>query len=145
MKKVLFILVLIALFSCEKLDKKIDVKTDKKEKLVMYEPSEMTVLMRDLILYQKEVKKGILNNEIPKALPKKYEDMHKAILSDDFERDASFESFTKLFFANAEKVSNAKSPAEAKQHFNTMVNSCIACHETTCHGPIVRIEKLIIR
>ena len=145
MKKLLFIITLIAFFSCEKAEKKQEVKTNKKEELIMYEPSEMTVLMRDMILYQKEVKKKIQNNEIPKALPEKYFGMHEAELSQDFERDDSFKNFTKAFFANANKVSSAKTPEEVKNNFNTMVNTCIACHETTCHGPIVRIEKLLIK
>ena len=28
---------------------------------------------------------------------------------------------------------------------NNAINSCIACHETTCVGPIPRIKKLLIK
>jgi cytochrome c553 len=40
---------------------------------------------------------------------------------------------------------NASNKNNVKQNFNTTIETCIACHKTTCTGPIPRIEKLLIK
>ena len=140
-KRILFLVVIIlTLISCNKeKSKKVD-----KETLVMYEPSEMTVLMREMFLFQETSKKMIEKGELPLDFPKKFKKIHTAELSDQFEHDDSFKDFTKLYFLNIENLEKSTTK-NAKENFNIAINSCIACHKTTCTGPITRIRKLIIK
>ncbi len=143
MKKItLFLLItsIFLLFSCNEKKEKVP----KQEELIMYVPSEMTVLMRDMFEFQEESKKKIENGELPLDFPEKFKKIHTSELSDQFEHDDSFKAFTDLYYSNIKSLENATT-TNSKQLFNTTIQSCIACHETTCHGPITRIEKLIIK
>ena len=143
MKNHLFIILLIILSSCENKKETIN-ETPKKEKLVMYQPSEMTTLMREMYDFQEESKKQIENGELPLDFPEKFKTIHAAKLSDDFEHDESFKGFTNLYYQNIESLSSS-TKNNAKQNFNAAIHTCVACHETTCTGPIPRIKKLLIK
>ncbi len=141
-----YYLVLISLFfisvSCSK-EVKREIKPNN-EKLVMYQPSEMTELMREMYLFQEESKKQIEKGELPLDFPEKFKKIHTAELSEQFEHDASFQNFTRLYFDNINRLNNS-TKENAKQNFNAAIQSCIACHQTTCTGPIKRIKKLEIK
>jgi len=143
MKFKLFFVLLIGFFmvSCNNKPKE---KETKKEELVMYMPSEMTVLMREMFEFQEKSKKQIENGELPLDFPEKFKKIHTAELSDQFEHDASFKGFTNLYYQDIENL-NKSTKENAKVNFNRAIKTCIACHETTCHGPIVRIKKLLIK
>jgi len=145
MKKliIVFFVVLLFLFGCDTKKKEV-VNVEAKEDLVMYEPSEMTVLMREMFEFQETSKKQIENGELPNSFPEKFKKIHTAELSDQFEHDESFQNFTKLYFMHIENLEKS-TKEDAKQNFNIAINSCIACHQTTCRGPIVRIKKLLIK
>ncbi len=110
----------------------------------MYQPSEMTKLMREMYLFQEKSKKQIENGELPLDFPEKFKKIHTAELSDQFEHDKSFQNFTNLYFKNIDRLNNS-TKENAKKDFNIAIQSCIACHQTTCTGPIPRIKKLLIK
>ncbi len=145
-KKIAIRIILISLFvSCNsKNEKKEILKTKKKEELVMYKPSEMTELMREMFLFQENSKKQIEKGELPLDFPKRFKKIHTAELSNQFEHDESFQNFTKLYLQNIENLGNS-TKQNAKENFNIAIRSCIACHQTTCTGPIKRIKKLLIK
>lgn len=140
---ILFFPLLIFLFSCNHKEKK-ETITPKKEKLVMYQPSEMTNLMREMYLFQEKSKKQIEKGELPLDFPEKFKKIHSAKLSGQFEHDASFQNFATLYLKNIDRLQNS-TKEDAKKNFNIAIQSCIACHKTTCTGPIKRIKKLVIR
>jgi cytochrome c556 len=142
--RVVFILIMSFFFvSCNN-EKKEEPKKIKKEKLIMYQPSEMTKLMREMYLFHEKSKAQIEKGELPLDFPEKFKKIHTAKLSDQFEHDTSFQNFTRLFFKSIEQLNNS-TKQNAKQNFNTTIQSCIACHQTTCTGPIKRIKKLVIK
>jgi hypothetical protein len=136
------IVIFVISFSCntEKKDAIIKVK---KEELVMYQPSETTLLMREMFDFNLESKKRIEKGELPQDFPEKFLKIHSSKLSSNFERDESFKNFTKLFFSNIENLDKSNQQ-NVKENFNLAINTCIACHTTTCTGPISRIKKLRI-
>lgn len=140
-KKIVLLIVALMLFSCHSEVKK---KEKNKEELVMYQPSEMTLLMREMFEFQEQSKKQIEKGELPLDFPEKFKKIHSAKLSDQFEHDASFQGFTKMYFQDIEDLGNSNKE-NTKTNFNKAINTCIACHNTTCHGPITRIKKLIIK
>ncbi len=134
----------VFIISCNNEVKKNTVEVNsEKEELVMYVPSEMTTLMREMADFQEKSKKQIENGELPLGFPEKFKKIHTAKLSDQFEHDASFQGFTYLYYQHIENLSKS-TKENSKDNFNTVIQTCIACHQTTCHGPIVRIKKLII-
>lgn len=114
------------------------------EELVMYEFSEMALLMEEMYKANEDLKNKIVNKEAIGDFSDKFLNIHSAVLTNPKDRDASFEIFSKAFIENQKAIYSA-SPDEVKNQFNLMVNSCVSCHKTTCTGPIPRIEKLLIK
>ena len=110
----------------------------------MYKFSEMALLMEEMYKANEDLKNKIINKKAIGDFSEKFLNIHSAILTNPKDRDASFEIFSKAFIENQKAVYSA-SPKEVKDQFNLMVNSCIACHKTTCSGPIPRIKKLLIK
>ncbi len=145
MKKLnfLFFIVLISLFGCEIKKEDMNKQKEVKEEFVMYTPSEMTLLMRDMFVFQEASKKLIEKGALPKKFPERFKQIHTAELSDQFTHNTSFQNFTNLYFRNIENLDNSTKES-VKNNFNIAIQSCIACHKTTCTGPITRIKKLLI-
>jgi len=139
MKNVLELLcIALFLFSCKK-----EIKQPKEE-LIMYQSSEMAALMNAMYEGNMTVKNKILEGDSIGNFPDIYLNIHDAVLTDPADRNASFEAFSKLYIQNMQQVYSG-SQDSLKQNFNQTINSCIACHETTCRGPIPRIKKLLIK
>lgn len=119
-------------------------KKSEKEALIMYESSEMTLLMNKMFDENMELKKGIIEGDDLTAFRKDYSKIHSAILTDPDDRTASFEQFSKAFIKHQKAIFHVET-SEVITQYNTMVQSCIACHETTCTGPIPKIKKLLIK
>jgi cytochrome c556 len=143
MKKI-FIIILGSIFflSCNTTKKEAPNNND--EELVMYEFSEMALLMEEMYKANEDLKNKIINKEAIGDFSDKFLNIHSAVLTNPKDRDANFEIFSKAFIENQQAIFSA-SPDEVKDQFNLMVNSCVACHKTTCSGPIPRIKKLLIK
>ena len=147
MRKFSLLLILtLLIYSCQnKLQKEeISTKTVETEELVMYEMSEMALLMEKMFVENEQLKKKIENGEELGAFNQEYLKIHSAILTDPDVRNNSFNSFSKALLLNQEAVFTTEGE-EVKAQFNKMVQTCIACHQTTCMGPIPRIKKLLIK
>ncbi|WP_431165917.1 hypothetical protein [Tenacibaculum halocynthiae] len=138
MRRLLIILILISLlFSCKKEEKK-------NTELIMYKQSEMAALMNTMYHVNLDLKEKILKGQIPDSFPERYLKIHTATLTDSTDRTSSFKQFSNLYIQNMKKVYTS-SKDSLTTNFNQAVNSCIACHQTTCTGPIPRIKKLLIK
>ena len=148
MKKLILIFVLISAFiSCK--DKTNQKESTTKastatEELVMYEMSEMALLMEKMFIENERLKKKIEEGKELGTFNKEYLNIHSAVLTDPNDRNETFNSFSKALLANQEAVFTSQGE-EVKVQFNKMVQTCVACHETTCMGPIPRIKKLLIK
>lgn len=141
MKKIgLIISLCFIVFSCDTFKKE---ESLKKEELVMYQPSEMTLLMNEMYIFNEKTKEKIIKNEDLGEFPANFLNIHSAILTDPTDRNVGFEGFSKAFLMNQKAVFSANT-TDKKEQFNVMVNSCVACHKTTCIGPIPKIKKLLI-
>lgn len=143
MKKILFIIAFsFCVFACNaSTDKNAEIA--KTEELVMYKPSEMALLMNEMYIFNEKTKGKIIKNEDLGEFPANFLNIHSAILTDPTDRNIGFEGFSQAFLMNQQAVFSANTTAKKKQ-FNVMVNSCVACHKTTCIGPIPKIKKLLI-
>ncbi len=140
MKQFFVIIVLVSsiFVSCDT-PKKVEVK----EKLVMYQPSELALLMEEMYVHNDSLKNQILNGETLTQFPEEILNIHTAEMTSNFSRDETFLSFADAFVENQKAIYIA-SPENAKQRYNTTINTCIACHQTSCTGAIPKIQKLLI-
>ncbi|HUH34262.1 MAG TPA: hypothetical protein VL022_00365 [Moheibacter sp.] len=107
----------------------------------VYELSEMALLMEDMYETLKEERE--LDNNANMAYPVRFNAIHTAEMTEDFERNEEFSTWAKVFLSMTEKYYSAKNT----ENYNAMINACIACHQSSvgCFGPIGRIEKLLIQ
>lgn len=56
------------------------------------------------------------------------------------QRDASFDAFAQAYLAQVKALDAA--PKDAHAAFTNVVHGCLACHATTCPGPVEAIEQL---
>ena len=75
--------------------------------------------------------------------PADFLNIHTEVLTDPTDRNSGFEGFSRAFLLNQQAVFSDKT-TDKKEQFNVMVNACVACHKTTCIGPIPKIKKLLI-
>lgn len=135
----LVILLILFGFSCKEEEKSISEKSE----LIMAETSEMAQLMREMYAFNESIKQQIIDGNLSNEYPINFDKIHSAVLTDPSDRDASFESFSKVFL-EAEKRVFETSEENLVQRYNNAVNACISCHNVTCTGPIPRIKKLLI-
>lgn len=139
MKNVFLILLLLIVFGCSsKKEKEVIITKGKVNK-----QSEMAALMLQMYALNLENKKLILEGKTPVAFPEEFLNIHTAKLTDATARNTSFKGYSDMYIKTFDEVFTTTDSLLAK-HNNT-INSCIACHQTTCIGPIPKIKKLLIR
>ena len=140
MKNLLQIILLLFIFGCsQKKEEKVIITKSK-----AYKQSEMAALMLKMYAVNLENKQLILEGKSPRDFPKDFLKIHTARLTDSTDRDASFKVFSDFYLASFQRVFKTSKDSLKIKH-NNAVNSCIACHKTTCIGPIPRIKKLLIQ
>ncbi|MDD7914867.1 hypothetical protein [Polaribacter ponticola] len=109
----------------------------------MYKQSEMAALMLKMYAVNLENKALILEGKVPNSIPEEFVNIHTAKLTDPSDRNAAFKGFSDFYLKTYEQVTTTNKDSLSVKHNNT-INSCIACHKTTCIGPIPKIKKLLI-
>lgn len=117
--------------------------TPAKKEFKMYEMSEMAALMEQMYVDNQRLKDRIVKGDTIGQFPQHFLNIHASAMTDPSENDAFFKEQAAKFIKAQEQI--YKDPANAKQHFNDAVSSCVACHEQKCQGPITRIKKLYIK
>ena len=151
MKHILFIFVLLLIFSCNKKEEKQagelcapeTAASPKGKKFEMYELSEMSMLMEQMYVDNERLKERIQKGDTIGKFPNHFLKIHKSAMTDDTENDAFFKEEADKFI-NAQKLI-FEDPENAKKHFNEGVDACLRCHQVKCGGPVPRIKKLYIK
>ncbi len=145
-KALLFSLLLVLFYSCQKKEEEKKVCTPEKtegKKFEMYTMSEMAALMEQMYLENKLVKEKISKGESLGNFPEYYLNIHTAKFTDESENDNFFKENAKLYIASQKKMYS--DPTNVKENYNKGIDACIACHESKCGGPIPKIKKLYIK
>lgn len=140
MKNTLLIFILFAVFSCKKNESKEIVIIENK----VVKQSEMAALMLKMYDKSLENKKLVIEGETPVNFPEEFLNIHTAQLTDPSDRTKNFKTFSDFYLKSFKEIYNTSKDSLIVNH-NNAINSCIACHETTCVGPIPRIKKLLIK
>lgn len=128
---------------CNSCDKELGTSVEKKEKLQMYEPSELAVLMKTMYAENLHWKAEILKGNIPKDFPEEYRKMHTAT-SVNKSAGTDFYNATASQYLESIEALNQATPHSAKEKYNQMVGMCVQCHRNICPGPVPKINKLLI-
>ena len=134
-------IIFLLLHSCNFKDEKEKIVTS--SELIMYQPSEMTILMRRIHEYNEVVKNQIVNKDSLLVFPDEFTNIYSAVLTDSTERDDEFMELAKSFIDFQKQTFTSYSDSTV-YYYNQSINTCIECHKTRCTGPIPKIKKLLI-
>ena len=136
------LLIAIFFFACSRDKKEMNVEITQAGNF--YKQSEMAALM--LLMFEKneQNKNLILAGNTPIKFPAEFLGIHTAKLTDSTDRTDDFKTFSNVYIKSMKQVFGADQDSLIFKH-NAAINSCIACHQTTCVGPIPKIKKLLIR
>ena len=140
MRKLVFVISLLVVFGCSS---KKGEKTDVTPNYKMYKQSEMAALMIQMYAKNADNKRLVLEGKTPEDFPEEFLKIHTAQLTDPSDRNANFNAFSDFYLTSFKQVFETSKDSLIIKHNNT-INSCIACHKTTCIGPIPKIKKLLI-
>jgi cytochrome c553 len=114
-----------------------------KTEFKMYEMSQMAALMEQMYVDNQRLKERIISGDTIGTFPKHILNIHTSVMTDEDDNDAFFREQAAKFIKAQQLIYS--DPANAKQHYNDAVSSCVQCHEGKCEGPIPRIKKLYIK
>ena len=114
-----------------------------KKEFKMYEMSQMAALMEQMYVDNQRLKERIIKGDTIGTFPKHILNIHTSALTDEDDNDAFFKEQAAKFIKAQQLIYS--DPANAKQHFNDAVSSCVQCHRGKCEGPVPRIKKLYIK
>lgn len=105
--------------------------------------SELALLMRAMYNDSEIIRQAILEKRLPEDFREKFKAIHTATPTDANVRDENFKPFSNSFLLALDKV--YQDDDNRVENFNTVVSTCIACHQKYCPGPIRKIQKLYIK
>lgn len=117
---------------------------DTQKQFELYQYSEMALYMHSIYDMHHQLKERIQAGEELPDLPVELENLFTAEMSDRFVRNESFEGFSRLYLQQVSFIYDTLSDLSVKERYNNAVHACIACHQTTCLGPIPKIKKLLL-
>jgi hypothetical protein len=141
------IIVSLAIFSCG--ENKETVSEDSAKKCAMPSSvnpngdSELALLMREMADWTDSCKAAITSGREVPAAPANLKTLHAAKRTDPNIDEKIFSSMASLYQSRVTDF-QAATDANRVQLFNAMVQGCVSCHENFCHGPLVRINKMMI-
>lgn len=105
--------------------------------------SELALLMRDMFDDGLRVKNEMLAGKVTE-IKTDYHGIHTAIPTEEGKNaSVEYQLFAKAYEASVERFESAKGN-EKPQAYQTMVETCMNCHQEVCPGPMVRIKKLYL-
>ncbi|WP_086031159.1 hypothetical protein [Tenacibaculum holothuriorum] len=124
---------------------KVTITTKVPEKFNIYQPSEMSMLMREMLKSNQELREKIIaDKEDIGDFNEAFLKIHTAKLTSSDKYDDTYPTYAK-HFEQMQKAVFTVAKEKRKEQFNNVVNACVACHTNRCSGPIPRIQKLAIQ
>jgi hypothetical protein len=106
--------------------------------------SELARLMRQMLNYIKTEKQRIETGAPMQPAPKSFYKMTNAKVTPGKQISNEHETYASNFLEQLKSYQQT-TPANRKEVFNTMIQTCITCHKRECPGPIQTIEQNILQ
>jgi hypothetical protein len=105
--------------------------------------SELALLMREMANWTDSCKAAITSGRTVPSAPANLNTLHTAKRTDPNLDEKVFSSMASLYQSRVTEF-QAATEENRTELFNAMVQGCVSCHENFCHGPLVRINKMLI-
>lgn len=105
------------------------------------ETSELALMMRQMTLFTDSTRTRLMKGGELLPYPGFFKGLKNAEPTPGMVEQATFDPYADAWLYHLDALYAAK-PAERAEVFNTLVQTCAACHGHMCPGPLVRIKKL---
>lgn len=115
-----------------------------REPSVMYELSELALLMEVMSDSLERWRSHIQTGGTVGHFPESFRTIHTAIPSEGFDvEDDCFVNMSTSYLAAVDSLATA-TPENVVERYDLVVANCISCHQVKCPGPLERIETYVI-
>ncbi len=103
--------------------------------------SELAILMRKMTKHAEATKKALESGAELPAFPSEVNSIDEATPTDPDKHNPGFFSGTKVYRAALDRLYKADKAGRA-ECYQQLLNSCAACHNVVCPGPLKKIGRL---
>lgn len=114
------------------------------KELEMYQPSELAQLMRRMYEENLALRDTLLAGKLPATFPENFQRIHSAPSTSGEHKEATFKALAQQYTRHYDSLKAAPNPRAAKAAYNGMVQTCAACHQNYCRGPLGKIKRMRI-
>ena len=101
----------------------------------------LAVLMREMFVDMEEIKMSVTEKENLGAYMEKHQNILIAKATDPAVRDSSFQIMADAYLVHLGALENSQ-PEKVLENYRALQQSCVACHQQKCPGPIKKINSL---
>mgnify|MGYP001183846319 FL=1 len=102
--------------------------------------SEMSLLMREMVISLDDIRSMIQDDKINKKVYFDFKKIHEAEVTDS---SFLFDGFD-LMSNNFSSLLDSLELNVNSKNYNNLIKSCLSCHILVCPGPISKIDKMFI-
>jgi hypothetical protein len=131
MKYILLVLITTTIFACS--------QTNKSEKADMYEASELSAMMREMVVWSKEAKATLAAGDTIESVPQSFYDLATQTATRGEHDEAAFKGMVPLYTDALKGIERRDSQ---QYYYDASIQACKSCHGVYCGGPLDVIGQL---
>lgn len=111
----------------------------KEEKADMYEASELSAMMRDMVVWSKEAKATLAAGDSITSVPQEFYDLGEQMATRGEHEESAFKGMVPLY---TEALRGIERGDSQQYYYDASIQACKSCHSVYCGGPMSIIEQL---
>ena len=109
------------------------------EQADMYEASELSAMMREMVAWSKEAKATLAAGDTIESVPQNFYDLAKQTATRGEHEEAAFQGMAPLY---AQALRGIERQDSQQYYYDASIEACRTCHAVYCSGPLDVIKQL---
>ena len=131
MKYIVFAFIALSIFACS--------QTNSSEKADMYEASELSAMMREMVVWSRSAKATLAAGDTIQEIPQSFYDLAKQMATRGEHDEAAFQAMSPAYTDALKGIERR----DSQQYFyDASIQACKSCHGIYCSGPLDVIQQL---
>lgn len=114
-------------------------QSNSNEKADMYEASELSAMMREMVIWSKEAKATLAAGDIITTVPQSFYDLAKQTATRGEHDEAAFQAMVPSYTSALRGIERKDSQ---QYYYDASIQACKSCHGVYCSGPLDVIQQL---
>lgn len=132
--KILVLVAIVAgIYACS------ETTNNESKKADMYEASELSAMMREMVVWSKDAKAKLAKGDSIESVPQSFYDLANQIATRGEHEEEAFQAMVPLYTNALKGIERGDSQ---QYYYDASINACKSCHGVYCGGPLSIIEQL---